>query len=79
MRKDLTDSSEVLCEFEVFDGEELIRTLTRSSERFGVGVRLSGDGQTLAVGAPLECSTANEINGDQTDSSAYGTGAVYLY
>lgn len=40
---------------------------------------LSGDGNTLAVGAPYEDSNAIGINGDQTDNSATEAGAVYLY
>lgn len=46
---------------------------------FGTSVALSGDGNTLAVGAPLESSSATGVNGDQTDKTAFGAGAVYTF
>lgn len=45
---------------------------------FGWPVALSGDGKTLAVGS-ADASSATGINGDQTDNSAWHSGAVYLY
>src|SRR2546422_6369245 len=45
----------------------------------GHGVALSGDGNTLAVGAPYESSGAKGINGDQNDNSVYSAGAVYVF
>jgi hypothetical protein len=45
----------------------------------GHGVALSGDGNTLAVGAPFESSNAKGINGSQNDNSLYSAGAVYLF
>ena len=35
-------------------------------------------GDTLAVGADLEDSNATGIGGDQTDNSAFASGAVYV-
>lgn len=46
---------------------------------FGDSVALSADGNTLAVGTGLEDSSATGVNGDQTDNSAGGAGAVYLF
>ena len=46
---------------------------------FGVRLALSGDGNTLAVGAPNEDSAAKGINGKQDDDSADGAGAVYFF
>jgi hypothetical protein len=40
---------------------------------------LSGDGNTLAVGAPHENSAAKGINGNQNDHSLYSSGAVYVF
>ena len=40
---------------------------------------LSVDGNTLAIGRKSDPSNATGINGDQTDSSAAGSGAVYIY
>src|SRR5215471_21498699 len=45
----------------------------------GHGVALSGDGNTLAVGAPFESSGAKGINGNQNDNSVYAAGAVYVF
>ncbi len=42
-------------------------------------VSLSGDGNTLAVGAIFESSDSAGINGDQNNNSAPASGAVYLY
>ncbi|MGD8925731.1 MAG: hypothetical protein PVG20_02705 [Thioalkalispiraceae bacterium] len=51
----------------------------KRDDRFGYALSLSGDGQTLAVGAPREDSAALVINGDQSDNSKTDHGAVYLY
>ena len=45
----------------------------------GHGLALSGDGTTLAVGAPYESSGAKGINGNQNDNSVYSAGAVYIF
>ncbi|MCF6363548.1 MAG: FG-GAP repeat protein [Gammaproteobacteria bacterium] len=50
-----------------------------NSDQFGLSVSLSGDGDTLAVGAPEEESNATGINGDQGDNSAKNSGAVYVF
>ena len=46
---------------------------------FGGTVKLSGDGNTLAVAAYTEDSAATGINGDQSDNSAQDSGAVYVF
>jgi hypothetical protein len=45
----------------------------------GMGVAISRDGNTIAVGAPHESSSARGINGNEKDDSAYNAGAVYVY
>ena len=52
---------------------------TQADDRFGYALSLSGDGDTLAVGAYRENSNATGIGGDQSDNSASYAGAVYLY
>ncbi len=59
---------------------------TGFGDQFGTGgtllgdaVALSDDGSTLAVGATFEASAAAGINGDQSDDSVYGAGAVYVF
>ena len=46
---------------------------------FGHALSLSGDGNTLAVGARNEASNSSGINDDQSDNSAPESGAVYIY
>ena len=46
---------------------------------FGVRIGMSGDGDTLAVGAQNEDSAARGINGNQADDSASEAGAVYFF
>src|SRR5258705_764793 len=48
-------------------------------DQFGFSLALSGDGNTLAVGAITEDSAAQQINGNQNDDSAQSAGAVYVF
>ena len=48
-------------------------------DQFGFSIALSGDGQTLAVGAITEDSVAQQFNGNQADDSAGSAGAVYVF
>jgi len=55
---------------------------TGVDDRFGISVALSGDGNTLAVGAYLEDSNATGISTDgsgEADNSAIDAGAVYVF
>jgi hypothetical protein len=52
---------------------------TESSDQFGYSIAISGDGDTLAVGANLEASSAPGIDGDQSDNSSLAAGAVYVF
>ncbi len=45
----------------------------------GNALAISGDGNTMAVGAPHESSATRGINGNQDDNSLYNSGAVYVY
>src|SRR6185369_12331633 len=46
---------------------------------FGSRLTLSGDGNTLAVGAQVENGGSKGINGNQKDQSAEDAGAVYFF
>jgi len=48
-------------------------------DTFGYSIALSGDGDTLAVGAPSEDSGATGVNGNQFDNGAIGAGAAYIF
>jgi hypothetical protein len=52
---------------------------TGASDEFGIAVALSGDGNTLAVGAYLEDSAATGIGGNQADNSSGDSGAAYVF
>lgn len=52
---------------------------TDQGDQFGTAVALSGDGQTLAVAAPLESSNATGVDGDQANNDAASAGAVYVF
>ncbi len=46
---------------------------------FGESVSLSGDGNTLAVGARYEAGSSTGVNGAQDDNAASRSGAVYVF
>ena len=48
-----------------------------SSDWFGYSVAISGD--TVAIGAPYESSSATGVNGVQTNNSASASGATYVF
>jgi hypothetical protein len=50
-----------------------------ANDRLGIGITLSANGNTLAVGGYLEASSAVGVGGNQADNSAGGSGAVYVY
>jgi len=52
---------------------------TGYEDGFGSSVTLSSDGNTLAVGASSEDSSAVGIGGDESDNSASNAGAVYIF
>ena len=52
---------------------------TGRNDWFGSRLTLSGDGDTLAIGAQLEDSMAQGINSEQDDDTADDAGAVYLF
>ena len=47
-------------------------------DQYAFSLALSGDGNTLAVGAVAEDSNAAGINGDQADDSAMSAGAPFI-
>ena len=50
-----------------------------STGHTGNSVSMSRDGSVMAIGAPFESGGATGVNGDQSDNSAYGSGAVYVF
>jgi hypothetical protein len=45
----------------------------------GNSIAINRDGTTMIVGAPYESSAASGVNGDQSDNSAYASGAAYVF
>ena len=52
---------------------------TNNFDRFGSSLALSADGNTLAIGAAREGSDSVGVGGDQSNTGATGSGAVYVY
>lgn len=50
-----------------------------ADDRFGGAVRVSSDGNVMAVAAHYESSNATGINGNQNDNSLLRAGAVYIF
>jgi hypothetical protein len=50
---------------------------TGAFEQFGMSVAVSGD--TVVVGSIGEASNATGVNGNETDNSAFGAGAAYVF
>jgi trimeric autotransporter adhesin len=69
----------------VFDGDKWVEqahVMANSpdeADNFGRSLSLSDDGNTLAIGASREDSSALGVNGDETDNSAESSGAAYLF
>jgi hypothetical protein len=55
------------------------QAINTGGDAFGGSVSLSSDGNTLAVGAIYEDSSATGIDGDQSLNNYVNSGAVYVY
>jgi len=51
----------------------------KAGDQFGSSLALSGEGNTMVVGATGESSSATGVNGNQADTSMAGAGAVYVF
>ncbi|NND60785.1 MAG: integrin [Gammaproteobacteria bacterium] len=72
----------------VFDGDNnnvwtytayLKASNTDPGDNFGSAVSAAGNGNTVAVAATDEASSATGVNGDGSDNSMAGAGAVYIF
>jgi hypothetical protein len=52
---------------------------TQSNDWFGFALAFSSNGTTLAVAAREEASGASGVNGDESDNSKSGAGAIYVF
>jgi len=52
---------------------------TARRDEFGSSLAVSRDGRTLVVAARLEAGGAKGVNGDSSDRSVNGAGAVYVF
>lgn len=50
-----------------------------SGDSFGSSLAISGDGRTLAVGAPNESSNATGIDGDRMNNMSSASGSAYVF
>lgn len=75
-----TDSSNTYTATEMIKSIGLIRASNgEENDQFGWSVALSGDGNTLAVGAPSEDSNATGVGGNQESNTSLNSGAVYVF
>ncbi len=74
-----TDSAPVFVSGSLAGAVGYVKASNAGEHLFGDSIALSADGTTLAVGAPGESSSATGINGDESDNSAGGSGAVYVF
>ncbi|MDH5447333.1 MAG: FG-GAP repeat protein, partial [Gammaproteobacteria bacterium] len=76
-----TDSSQLAVSTTLVDAIGYFKASnTGASDSFGFSVSLSGDGNTLAVGAPYEDSNTTGINTTPNDDgTANGSGAAYIF
>jgi hypothetical protein len=56
-------------------------TNTRKNDKFGTSIAISGDGNTVAVGAQFAAGTgaSNGVNGDPSNDDMASSGSVYIY
>ena len=52
---------------------------TEASDRFGLAVSMSNDGNTLVFGASQEDSNATGINGSESNNDTFNSGAAYVF
>lgn len=65
---------------EIWQAKHYIKALyPQANAEFGFDVSLDNTGDTLVVSSDIEGSAATGINGDQSDTSAIGSGAVFVY
>jgi len=77
---DSEDSQQVVTQSAMLDSLGYFKASnTDASDWFGWDVSLSADGRTLAVSALREASQTGGVNGDETDNSVFGAGAVYVF
>ncbi len=75
--------------FQIKQTAYLKASLPHMNDHFGCGgnlpshsgnsIAISDDGNYLAIGAHQESSASKGINGDQSDTSLYNSGAVYVF
>ena len=50
-----------------------------SGDRFGAEAEISGDGNTVIVGAADESSNSAGVNGDATNNDLFGSGCAFVF
>lgn len=74
------DSTEIVTNSAMLSAITYIKASNAEADDwFGWSIALSGDGQTLAVGAPTEDSKAVGVNQDQNNNESPNSGAVYVF
>jgi len=72
-------SNTAINEYQVPEQSYFKASNTTFNQYFGFSISMSGDGSTIAVGAPAEGGTDTVINGNQTTTTSTHRGAVYVF
>ena len=56
-----------------------LKPVDTDGDLFGAAVSLGADGNTLAISARRDDSAATGLNGDQSDTTSFSSGAVYVF
>lgn len=74
------DSAEIAIDSAMLSAITYIKASNaQADDWFGWSIAISGDGNTLAVGAPAEDSKAIGVNGEQNNEQSLASGAVYVF
>ncbi|MES2823750.1 MAG: hypothetical protein V4732_09120 [Pseudomonadota bacterium] len=74
------DSAEIVTDNAMLSAITYIKASNaQTDDWFGWSIAISGDGNTLAVGAPAENSKSIGVNGEQNNEDSPNSGAVYIF
>ncbi|RYZ81333.1 MAG: hypothetical protein EOO68_36000, partial [Moraxellaceae bacterium] len=75
-----TDSSPIVIDSAILSSITYVKAPNaEANDWFGWSVAISADGNTMAVGAPNEASSAVGVNNDQNNNDSPSSGAVYVF
>lgn len=74
------DSTEIIVDSAMLSAITYVKARNaEAGDWFGWSIAISGDGNTMAVGAPAEASKAKGVDGDEANNDSPTSGAVYVF